>query len=133
SGHHRVRFPMPELFAVVYALIPFAYAFPRRESAAVPQPLPRFPFPAQGFKRGTKVSFVYPTINCFKRRHLHPARRIGYLFGRPCLRQLLVYVIQYLLSPEHPAVAVTVAKIAFLLRRIWVIPRYIPQKRTVPS
>ena len=34
--HHRVRFPMPELFAAVYALIPFAYAFPRREPSAVP-------------------------------------------------------------------------------------------------
>ena len=46
SRHHCVRFSMPELFAVVYALIPFAYAFPRRESSAVPQPLPRFSFPA---------------------------------------------------------------------------------------
>src|SRR5699024_8818956 len=85
SRHYRIRFPMSEFFAVVYAFIPFAYAFPRRESAAVPQPLPRFPFPAQVFKRGTKVSFVYPTINCFKQRHLHPARRIGYLFGLPRL------------------------------------------------
>ena len=46
SRHHRVRFPMPEFFAVIYAFIPFAYAFPRRESSAVPQPLPRFSFPA---------------------------------------------------------------------------------------
>ena len=29
-----------------YAFIPFAYAFPRRESSAVPQPLPCFPCPA---------------------------------------------------------------------------------------
>ena len=133
SRHHRVRFPMPEFFAVIYAFIPFAYAFPRREPSAVPQPLPRFSFPAQVFKGGTKIPFVYPTINCFERRHLHPARRFGDLFGRPCLRQFLVYVIQYLLLPEHSPVPVTVPKIAFLLCRIRVVSGNISVKRTVPS
>lgn len=125
--YHRVRFPMPELFAIVYALIPFAYAFPCREPSTVSQPLPCFPFPAQVFKGGTKIPFVYPTINGLERRHLYPARRFGDLFGRPRLRQFLVYVIQHLLFPKYPAVAKTAAQAAFLLCRMRIIPRDIPE------
>lgn len=62
------------------------------------------------FRSRTQIFFVYPTINCFERRHFHAARCVGYLFGRPCLGQLFVYVIQYFLFPKHPAATVTVAQ-----------------------
>src|SRR5699024_4311677 len=124
---------MSEFLAAVYALISFPYTFSRCKSSSVAQTFTGFSFPSQVFKGRTQVSFVYPTINCFERRHFHPARRFSDLFGRPCLRQLFVYVIQYFLFPKHPAVAVTAAQVTLLLRGMRIVSRYIPEERTVPS
>ena len=106
-------------------------ALPRLDPPAVPQTLARLAFPAQVLKGGTQILLVYPTINCLERRHLHPARRFGDLLGRPRLLQLFVYVIQYLLFPKHPAVAVAVAQVALLLRRVRIIPRNISVKGAI--
>ena len=63
SRYHSVRFPMSELFAVIYAFIPFADALPRREPSAVAHAFTGFPFSPQVFQGGTQVSFVYPTVD----------------------------------------------------------------------